>query len=237
MPMLLHRMALVSVRLFCKNLGNLQECFGKWFTPPPPLPQKIACTPMHIITSLWVVLGAYFKPYNTPHRTTNDSHSSSSNWWRPEVKTRFSGKQTSRKLPRNRDASNASHHASVLGCSLENHHDYRKDLAANRWQACKWCRSTEKQSHCYLKTNGSPLVRESMTVLDSGFHVVDSGFQLPASGFQKGLDSNFFSVLILFFAFRLRVRILLYWKTLLECITSLFSFSIYKLREECITVP
>ena len=26
-PMLLHRMALVSVRLFCKNLGNLQEFF------------------------------------------------------------------------------------------------------------------------------------------------------------------------------------------------------------------
>ena len=30
-----------------------------------------------------------------------------------------------------------------------------------------------------------PHVRESMTVLDSGFHAVDSGF-------QKGLDSNFF---------------------------------------------
>ena len=29
-PMLLHRMALVSVRLFCKNLGYLQE----WFTAP-----------------------------------------------------------------------------------------------------------------------------------------------------------------------------------------------------------
>ena len=56
-----------------------------------------------------------------------------------------------------------------------------------------------------------------MTVLDSGFHAVDSGFQL--------LDSNFFSVLMLFFAFRFRVRILLYWKTLLECTTSLFSFS------------
>ena len=38
----------------------------------------------------------------------------------------------------------------------------------------------------------SPHVRESMTVLDSGFHAVDSGFQLLDSGFQKGLDSNFF---------------------------------------------
>ena len=64
-----------------------------------------------------------------------------------------------------------------------------------------------------------------MTVLDSRFHAVDSGFQLLDSGFQKGLDSNFFSVLMLFFAFRFRVRILLYWKTLLECTTSLFSFS------------
>ena len=30
----------------------------------------------------------------------------------------------------------------------------------------------------------SPYVRESMTVLDSGFHAVDSGFQLLDSGFQ-----------------------------------------------------
>ena len=28
-PMLLHRVALVSFRLFCKNLGNLQEFFGQ----------------------------------------------------------------------------------------------------------------------------------------------------------------------------------------------------------------
>ena len=34
---------------------------------------------------------------------------------------------------------------------------------------------------------------------------------------------------MLFFALRFRVRILLYWKTLLEGITSLFSFSIYKI--------
>ena len=37
-PMLLHRMALVSFRLFCKNLGNLQEFFGRmvYRSPPPP---------------------------------------------------------------------------------------------------------------------------------------------------------------------------------------------------------
>ena len=48
-PMLLHRMALVSSRLFCKNLGNLQEFFGQMvYRPPWP---KIARTPMfHIIT-------------------------------------------------------------------------------------------------------------------------------------------------------------------------------------------
>ena len=34
--MLLHRMALVSSRLFCKNLGNLQEFFGQMVYRPPP---------------------------------------------------------------------------------------------------------------------------------------------------------------------------------------------------------
>ena len=65
-----------------------------------------------------------------------------------------------------------------------------------------------------VTTFTSPHVRESMTVSDSGFHPVDSGFRVLDSGFQKGLDSKFFSVLMLFLAFRFRVRILLYWKTL-----------------------
>ena len=42
-PMLLHRMALVSFRLFCKNLGNLQEFYGQMWTngiPSPPLPAE-----------------------------------------------------------------------------------------------------------------------------------------------------------------------------------------------------
>ena len=34
-PMLLHRMALVSFRLFCKNLGNLHEFFGQMVYRPP----------------------------------------------------------------------------------------------------------------------------------------------------------------------------------------------------------
>ena len=44
-PILLHRMALVSFRLFRKNLGNLQEFFGQMVNPPPSR-QKIARTPM-----------------------------------------------------------------------------------------------------------------------------------------------------------------------------------------------
>ena len=83
----------------------------------------------------------------------------------------------------------------------------------------------------------SPHVRESRTFLDSGFHAVDSGFQHSGFRIPKSAGFQFFTVLMLFFAFRFRVRILLYWKTLLQCITSLFSFSIYKLRVECITVP
>ena len=39
----------------------------------------------------------------------------------------------------------------------------------------------------------SPHVRESRTVLDSGFHAVDSGSRVLDSGFQKELDSIFFS--------------------------------------------
>ena len=38
-------MTLVSSRLFCKNLGNLQEFFGQMDYRPPW--QKIARTPMH----------------------------------------------------------------------------------------------------------------------------------------------------------------------------------------------
>ena len=82
----------------------------------------------------------------------------------------------------------------------------------------------------------SPHVRESETVLDSGFHAVDSGFRVLDSGFQhsgfripKRAGFHFFPVLMLFFALCFRVRILLYWKTLLEGIKSLFSFSIYKI--------
>ena len=104
------------------------------------------------------------------------------------------------------------------------------------------------RSHVWLFSllivpNLSPHVRESRTFLDSGFHAVDSGFRVLDSGFQhsgfripKRAGFQFFTVLMLFFAFRFRVRILLYWKTLLECITSLFSFSIHKLRVECMNV-
>ena len=35
----------------------------------------------------------------------------------------------------------------------------------------------------FKKSDFSPHVRESMTVLDSGFHAVDSGLQVPDSGF------------------------------------------------------
>ena len=43
-PRLLHRMDLVSFRIFRKNLGNLREFFGQMVYRPPR--QKIARTPM-----------------------------------------------------------------------------------------------------------------------------------------------------------------------------------------------
>ena len=45
---------LVSVRLFCKNLGNLQKFFGQMVYRPPW--QKIARTPMHLLLLVFVVL-------------------------------------------------------------------------------------------------------------------------------------------------------------------------------------
>ena len=62
-PTLLHRMALVSFLLFCKNLGNLREFFGQIVYRPTPLPpgQKIARTPMNII-SLPDALNFYISP-------------------------------------------------------------------------------------------------------------------------------------------------------------------------------
>ena len=79
-----------------------------------------------------------------------------------------------------------------------------------------------------------------MTVLDSGFHPVDSGFRVLDSGFHlsgfrlpKSAVFQFFFCFNAFFAFRFRVRILpSIERRLLECMTSLLSFSIYKLREE-----
>ena len=51
-PMLLHRMALVSFRLFSKNLGNLHEFFGQMvYCPPPP--------PAELPVCLWPTLYMY----------------------------------------------------------------------------------------------------------------------------------------------------------------------------------
>ena len=66
--------------------------------------------------------------------------------------------------------------------------------------------------------------------------IPDPGYWIPHSstvdsGFQKQLDYIFFRFEMLFFALRFRVRILLYWKALLEGITILFSLSIYKITE------
>ena len=65
----------------------------------------------------------------------------------------------------------------------------------------------EVQSDFCNLTCFSPHVRESMTVLDSGFHPVDSGFRVLDSGFQlsrfripKRAGFQIFSVLMLFFS-------------------------------------
>ena len=54
-PMLLHHMALVSVRLYCKNLGNFQQFFGQMVYRPPK--QKIARTPMTTAAPALYIVG------------------------------------------------------------------------------------------------------------------------------------------------------------------------------------
>ena len=56
-PMLLHHMALVSVRLYGKNLGNLQQFFGQMVYRPPPPKQKIARTPMTTAAPALYIVG------------------------------------------------------------------------------------------------------------------------------------------------------------------------------------
>ena len=51
-------------------------------------------------------------------------------------------------------------------------------------QALQWGGKGEKNSASDASWAKVAHVRESMTVLDSGFHAVDSGFQLLDSGFQ-----------------------------------------------------
>ena len=61
-PKLLHHMGLVSFRLFCKNLGNLQEFFGQMvYRPPWP---KIARTPMIIIFIPFFFSFFFLRSYN-----------------------------------------------------------------------------------------------------------------------------------------------------------------------------
>ena len=56
-PTLLHHMALVSLLLFRKNLGNLREFFGQMVYRPPW--QKIARTPMALDEKLLSAMHMY----------------------------------------------------------------------------------------------------------------------------------------------------------------------------------
>ena len=50
-------MALVSFRIFCKNLGHLREFFGQMVYRPPW--QKISRTPMYIRFTPWSFLSIH----------------------------------------------------------------------------------------------------------------------------------------------------------------------------------
>ena len=83
-----------------------------------------------------------------------------------------------------------------------------------------------------------------MTVLDSGFHPVDSGFrvldsQIPAQWIpdsKKGWIPNFFGFNVFLRISFSCTNLAVLKRRCLECIASLFSFSIYKFREEIFNV-
>ena len=56
-------MALISFRLFRKNLGNLRDFFGQMVYRPPW--QKISCTPMGVSLSISLNLKLAPVPYGT----------------------------------------------------------------------------------------------------------------------------------------------------------------------------
>ena len=78
-PMLLHPMALVSFRLFCKNLGNLQEFF--WPSGLPPLPrQKIVRTPIRGVARIFSEVRTIFQITLHPHTLPPPQKKLS--WWK-----------------------------------------------------------------------------------------------------------------------------------------------------------
>ena len=115
-------------------------------------------------------------------------------------------------------AENGNLNENLAKCSPIELTDSIQSWIPKRLKTIDTCRSLADQLHKHDKNvHISSHVRESMTVLDSGFHAVDSGFQLLDSGFQPSgfriperAGFQFFSFLMLFFAFRFRVRILLY---------------------------
>ena len=87
----------------------------------------------------------------------------------------------------------------------------------------------------HVQLDNSPHVRESRTVLDSGFHAVDSGLRVLDSGFQhsgfripKRAGFHFFTGFNAFLRTSFSCSNLAILKALLEGIRSVFSFSIYK---------
>ena len=73
------------------------------------------------------------------------------------------------------------------------HHKLTKNsvsFSCQSKQVSRCCMNFLHELTCQILTNQSPHVRESMTVLDYGFHPVDSGFRVLDSGFHP-VDSGF----------------------------------------------
>ena len=80
-PMLLHRMALVSFRLFCTNLGNLQELSGQMVYRPPG--RKL---PVRLYVYMACLGGSYDTQNCCPNQTDSQTKVKLvSNWYEPKI--------------------------------------------------------------------------------------------------------------------------------------------------------
>ena len=94
----------------------------------------------------------------------NKNDPNTSNRWKPEEKTQFSSKRTSRRWSRTGEASFTSWNGSVrrvtirvLDCSLDNDHDYRKRPCSQSLTSLQMVQASWGGEYCWLVRDSEPI--------------------------------------------------------------------------------